>query len=179
MRKLTLTTFFMAALLFQVKAQTETPARYNKAIFVEALGNGMGISANYDMRIKRGVQDGLGFRAGIGGLSVNGIDENGQPADASIVTIPLSVNYLLGERRSAFEAGLGITPLYGNTTVYDSNSAGATDIKGWGASGFINLGYRFQPLRNGFVFRFDWTPAFNSTGFSPAWFGISAGIGFK
>lgn len=179
MRRLSLTTFFMAALLFQVKAQTETPAPYNKAIFVEALGNGMGISANYDMRVKRGVQDGLGFRAGIGGLSINGTDENGQSLDASILTFPLAVNYLIGKRRSAFEAGLGITPLYATAAIYDANNAGITDAKGWGASGFVNLGYRFQPLKNGFVFRIDWTPAFNSTGFSPAWFGISAGIGFK
>ncbi|RDV15293.1 hypothetical protein DXT99_09490 [Pontibacter diazotrophicus] len=179
MKKLFFTVLFIAALHFQVRAQSETPGRYNKAIFVEALGNGIGISANYDMRIKRGVQDGFGFRAGIGGLSANGTDTDGRSVDASIITFPLAVNYLIGERRSAFEAGLGITPIYANADVYDTNNTGITDAKGWGTSGFINLGYRFQPLKNGFVFRFDWTPAFNSTGFSPAWFGISAGIGFK
>lgn len=178
MRKLYFTILLMATLIFQAKAQSETPNR-NKAIFVEALGNGLGISANYDMRIKKGVQDGFGFRAGIGGLSLNGKDDNGQPTSVSTLTFPLAINYLIGERRSAFEAGLGITPLYVNATVDDTNSAGITNVKGWGSSGFINLGYRFQPLRNGFVFRFNWTPAFNSTGFFPAWLGISAGFGFK
>lgn len=178
-KKLLSVAFLMVVLLPQVQAQSETAAHYNKAIFVEVLGDGIGISANYDMRFKKGVQDGLGFRAGIGGLNINGTDENSQSASVRILTVPLSINYLIGKRRSAFEAGLGVTPLYANAAVYDVSGGGITDVNGWGASGFINLGYRFQPLKNGFVFRFDWTPAFNSAGFSPAWFGVSAGIGFK
>lgn len=68
MKKLYILVFFMAAFAVKCKAQSDTPAQHNKAIYVEVLGNGVGISANYDMSFKRGVQDGFGFRAGIGGI---------------------------------------------------------------------------------------------------------------
>ena len=89
------------------------------------------------------------------------------------------VNYLVGAKRSAFEAGIGITPMYASLDIYSPTKPELADHNGWGASGFLNLGYRFQPLNNGFVFRANWTPAFNSTGFSPSWFGLSLGYGFK
>lgn len=179
MKTLSLTFLLTGALAFAAMAQSDTPSRFNKAIYVEALGNGLGVTANYDMRLKRGAQDGIGFRAGVGGLIVGTADYDGGTARSSITTFPLVINYLIGERRSAFEAGLGITPIYANMAVQKTGNPGITNEQGWASTGFINLGYRYQPINNGFVFRFDWTPAINSTGFSPAWFGLSLGYGFK
>jgi hypothetical protein len=177
MKKVFLTIFSFMAFFYQSKAQTELSNSFNKAIFVEFLGNGIGISANYDMRLKRGAQDGFGFRTGIGGQNFSGANEGGQTASIGILTLPLSVNYLIGKKRNAFEAGLGVTPIYSNAAVENNNRT--IYDRGLSSSGFLNLGYRFQPLNNGFVFRFNWAPAFNSTGFSPSWVGISAGYGFK
>lgn len=179
MRKTNLTCFIILAISTCAAAQSEAPAKYNKAIFVELLGNGLGVTANYDMRLTKGRQDGLGFRAGVGGLGLGTADSDGTSTTSSLVTFPLSLNYLVGQRRSAFEAGVGLTPVYASMAVQKTNNPGVTEADGWGTTGFVNLGYRYQPLNNGFVFRFDWTPAFNSAGFSPAWFGMSIGYGFK
>jgi hypothetical protein len=46
----------------------------NKAVYAELLGNGMGVSINYDMRLSAGRQDGHGVRLGIGGSPVSGTD---------------------------------------------------------------------------------------------------------
>jgi hypothetical protein len=181
MKKLTLTITCLFTLIFQVSAQSDTEpvARHNKAIFVEALGNGIGVSANFDMRFKKGTQDGFGFRAGLGGSYLGSANNDAENVTTGIVTIPLSLNYLIGKNRSAFEAGLGITGIYAKMDIHSLTKPQLVDENGWGSSGFLNLGYRYQPLDNGFVFRANWTPAFNSAGFSPAWFGLSVGYGFK
>ncbi|SFG37003.1 hypothetical protein [Pontibacter chinhatensis] len=179
MRKINLTCFLILVIATYAKAQVEAAAKYNKAIFVEVLGNGLGITANYDMRLTKGEQGGFGFRAGVGGLALGTADSDGTSTTSSLVTFPLTLNYLAGQRRSAFEAGIGLTPVYASMAVQKTNNPGVTKVDGWGATGFINMGYRYQPLNDGLVFRFDWTPAFNSAGFSPAWFGMSVGYGFK
>ncbi|NBC24654.1 MAG: hypothetical protein GVX78_03460 [Bacteroidetes bacterium] len=42
---------------------------YHKNIYAEFLGSHILLGVNYDMRLKKGRMDGIGFRAGIGGLS--------------------------------------------------------------------------------------------------------------
>ncbi len=176
-----LTIICTVALIFQAAAQSETApvAKHNKAIFVEAFGNGIGVSANLDMRFKKGVQDGFGFRAGVGGLHLGNSDADAGPITSGLLTFPLSINYLIGENKSAFEAGVGITPIYARIDVYSPTKPKLANENGWGSSGFLNLGYRYQPLEKGFVFRATWAPGFNSTGFHPSWLGLSVGYGFK
>lgn len=181
MRTLILTAILSTCVSIQAFAQSEInpPAKHNKAIFIEGLGNGLGLTANFDMRFKKGVQDGFGFRAGIGGLHLGSADYDGGTIQNKLLTFPVTVNYLVGDKRSAIEAGIGITPIYATVDTYSPTKPKLVDESGWSSSGFLNLGYRLQPLNNGFMLRVDWTPAFNSTGFSPAWFGLSLGYGFK
>jgi hypothetical protein len=148
-----------------------------KGVFLEILGNGLLATVNYDMRFNKNRQDGLGFRVGIGGLSVNGTDNAGLSVNAGILTIPFEINYLSGKRRSAFEAGLGLTPLFISAKIkLDDEKFGGS---GSGTNGFLSLGYRYQPINKGFLFRINWTPIINSYGISPAWFGISFGFSFR
>lgn len=177
MQKLTLTFALMLSAICVAVAQ-DAPAKFSKNIFVEGLGNGVLISVNYDMRLKKGVPNGLGVRGGIGGGSLEGTSQDGDYIDLSMITIPLGVNYLIGSKRSFFEAGLGITPIYvnANTVILEGDLYSGT---GWGVLGFLNLGYRFQPIRRGVMFRADWTPAFGKPGFFGRYFGLSLGIGFK
>ena len=53
MKSLILTLILVVCIFSQTFAQNEiTPAaKHNKAIFIEALGNGIGLSANYEMRL--------------------------------------------------------------------------------------------------------------------------------
>ncbi len=179
MKKYSLSSCLMFVMIFYMTnliSQSESSTR-RKAVFIEFLGNGLLISGNFDMRFKKGQQDGLGFRAGFGGLTITGIDEAGFSAKAGIFNFPLELNYLVGKKRSAFEGGIGLTPLYLNAKlkIEDSKISGS----GFGANGFISIGYRFQPLDKGFLFRINWCPIINSSGISPAWFGLSLGYSFK
>lgn len=166
--------FTCCLLLFMV---TGAFSQRRKTVFVEALGNGLTVSGNFDLRLKANQNDGLGLRAGIGGGSLDGTDEQGNSASVGIITFPLAVNYLVGKKRSAFESGIGITPIYvsASGTIDDNDFSG----KGLTLSGFLNLGYRYQPLNNGFMGHIKWTPAINSSGFSPSWFGVGIGYSFK
>ena len=152
-------------------------AQRRKTVFVEALGNGLTVSGNFDLRLKADQNDGLGLRAGIGGGSLSGIDDQGNSASMGIVTFPLAVNYLVGKKRSAFESGIGITPVYVTASgrINDDVFSGS----GLALTGFLNLGYRYQPLNNGFMGHIKWTPAITSSGFFPSWFGLGIGYSFK
>ena len=154
------------------KAQFESnQIKYSKAVFIELGGNGLLFSANYEMRFKKGEQDGIGIRAGIGGIS--GTDNIGN--SVGVLTLPLAINNIIGKRRSAFETGVGITPVIASV----KGTSFTNDFKTTGIVGFINIGYRFQPIKNGFLFKINWTPVISGGGFEPRWFGIALGYGFK
>ena len=80
-------------------AQTtpSSPNRLNKAIYLEALGNGPLISLNYDTRLKKGIQGGLGLRAGVGTINVEGTDSTATSVDINIISVPVALNYLVGQ----------------------------------------------------------------------------------
>ncbi len=153
------------------------PAQRRKTVFVEALGNGLTISGNFDLRLKANQNDGLGLRAGIGGGSLTGTDEQGNSALMGVVTFPLAVNYLVGKKRSAFESGIGITPILVTASgkINDEAFSGSGLVLG----GFLNLGYRYQPLNRGLMAHIKWTPGISSAGFSPYWYGLGLGYSFK
>lgn len=180
MKKLSLTFFAAFMLLSEIslQAQSGTPDPYHKAIFAEAFGQGLQAGLHYDMRLERGRQDGPGFRLGIGGIFTGTSDAGAGPVNSGVVGFPVGLNYLLGEKRSAFEAGLGLMPLYASTDLISPVKPKIVNDNGWSTSGFMNLGYRFQPVHNGFTFRLAWTPVIGSEGFISR-FGISAGYAFK
>ncbi len=74
--------------------------------------------------------------------------------------------------------GAGLTPIIGRVEFLDLTGDVREDAD-ITVAGFLNAGYRYQPLNSGFVFRFTWTPAITNEGFFPAWFGFSLGYGFK
>ncbi|MBO0932835.1 hypothetical protein [Fibrella aquatilis] len=153
----------------------------NKAVYLEGLGSGLLLSVNYDFRF-RNTQDGLGMRIGVGGLSVaaTATNNNGttSPARLGVVTMPILLNYLVGKGRVAFEMGAGVTPIYLSATKYQTNNEFVQNSN-FGVLGTLNAGLRVQPIRNGVVFRLDWTPMISDTGFQPAWAGVSLGYAFK
>lgn len=134
---------------------------------------------NYDTRFAKGRNDGLGGRVGIGGLGFSTTDDQGNKVTAGLVTVPIVLNYIVGNQRSGLELGAGATILYASSS--GDSDGGVDDFieVGMGASGFLNVGYRAQPIRNGPIFRLTWTPALNISGFSPSWLGISLGYAFK
>jgi hypothetical protein len=79
---------------------------------------------------------------------------------------------LIGKRRNSLELGTVITPQFTFRKVLNDPQVAVL--------GFINLGYRFQPLKEGLVFRAGWQPYYSTrSGLSPTFVGASIGYGFK
>lgn len=147
-------------LLFSTNLKAQTAA---KAIYVEIGGPGLA-SVNYDMRFQK-KEDGLGFRVGLGGFSIDG---------ESAVFVPLGLTYLLGkDERNYFELGGGVTIV----STSSKNSIQSSDNFAT-TFGHLYFGYRLQPKNGGFLFRAGITPVFNKDGFIPYYAGISFGYKF-
>lgn len=144
-----------------------------KIVYVEALGNGLLGSVNFDMRFKQDRNDGLGFRVGLGlgeNLPIDDAEYHSFYSDR-YTSLPFSLNYIVGKKRNGLEAGIGLTP-----QVAFRDLDGELNLK---AIGFMNIGYRLQPLSKGLVVRVMVTPSISSQGFYAGWGGVSLGYGFK
>lgn len=152
---------------YKERRQTKRSAPENpkKAIFVEWRGNGIGKSINFDSRFSK-TRNGLGMRVGLGGTQLDYDREGEGRLSYDALTIPAEINYLFGKRRHSIETGVGFT------TILDKND---DDFNG---QAFLNLGYRFKPIRKGIVFRVNYTPTFNTEGVQFGKTGISVGWGF-
>ena len=132
-------------------------------IYLEAGGNGLFASVNYERQLTK--QPGLGARFGVGFYSEN----------AFYLTIPVGIDYLfkLKSDKSFIDAGLGAT-----WTRIDGNLFG--DSKNSNGDNFINfipsIGYRRHTTEN-LMWRISLTPVINKYGFVP-WLGLSIGKRF-
>jgi len=142
---------------------------FRRAVFAEALGSGPLLSLNYDMRLQRFKNDGFGFRAGVG---LGQLFDNKFAEFNRYISIPLTVNYIVGEKRHGLETGLGITPQIALVDIGDSPQIRPL--------GFLNMGYRYQPMKDGLLFRATWTPYISSfKSHQYVWFGASIGYSFR
>jgi len=139
----------------------------NKTVFVELLGNGITYSFNYDTRFSNR-PDGFGGRAGIGYISVDGVN---------LTSIPFVANYLLGKNGKYFEIGAGATFIaVSDRTNTNASNNPINSASGW--TGTMSFGYRSQPVDGGFLFRAGITPIFTGELFFPFWPQISFGYAF-
>ncbi|MDB5203558.1 MAG: hypothetical protein JWQ27_2967 [Ferruginibacter sp.] len=166
MKKIILSTGIFLLSITIVNAQTAA-----KSIFVELGGPGLA-SLNYDMRLQK-KEDGLGFRVGVGGFTINENYGNGNER-SGLLTIPVALNYLLSkDQRNYFEIGAGAT------YVHLSNKSQNFDNEQFSTSfGHLHFGYRLQPVNGGFTFRAGITPIFNGNGFIPYYASLSFGYKF-
>lgn len=114
-----------------------------KSVYVEYGGPSAIYSVTYDTRFTRS-NNGWGFRAGVGFLPSQGINN---------ISVPVQVNYLLGSTRHFFEAGAGATFFHGNQT----NSWFGPQKEGSLVFGSLSAGYRYQPLQRGITVRVGMT----------------------
>ncbi|RYE36154.1 MAG: hypothetical protein EOP42_04420 [Sphingobacteriaceae bacterium] len=163
-----LSTIFVLS-ISQTKAQQTIDSGTGRAqnFFIELGGQGIVLTANYDTRFSN-KRNGIGGRAGIGYLAVDG---------DRLTTIPIGINYLLGKGRSFFEVGIGATYVgasAGNGGVlFDSGDSDSQVL------GTMSFSYRLQPIDSGFSFRAGLTPVFNSNNFIPYYAGLSLGYTFS
>ena len=173
---LTVTCLFISGLASaqQFKSQSATDLRMKlpsgegsraQNVFVEVGGQGLLFTANYDTRFGNR-RNGLGGRVGIGYIAVDG---------DHATTIPLSLNYLLGNSgKHFFEVGLGATILAtggsDNSFLFEDNNSNVI--------GTMSFSYRLQPVNSGFSLRAGLTPIFNGDFFLPYYGGLSLGYTF-
>ncbi len=160
MRNLKILLFF--PLFFCIKSRAQSA----KVVYAEIGGPGLA-SANFDMRFSH-QEDGLGGRVGVGGFSLS----DGGGGHASIFTVPVGVNYLLGkDGKNYFEVGAGFTYI-GGTSKSDFSSDNFSS-----SFGNLTLGYRLAPANGGFMFKAQITPVFGKGFFIPYYAGL--GFGYK
>lgn len=141
-------------------AQSKLPGNN---IYLEAGGNGLFGSINYERRLSK--EPGFAVHAGVGFYTEN----------AFYLTIPVGINYLfkLNNRNSFIDGGLGVTWASSNrnspTNTLFSNGEHFTSF-------IPSVGYRKQTAKN-LMFRFSLTPVINNYGFVP-WAGIALGKSF-
>lgn len=150
-----------------VPSASDVATKRAQNIFVELGAQGLLFTANYDTRFSN-KRNGIGGRVGIGALGGSGL---------TVVTVPLSLNYLLGEGKNFFELGLGATYISGNSSsdFFDNGGGNNSASSVIGTMAFM---YRLQPVNSGFSFRGGFTPIFSKDGFIPYYAGISLGYTF-
>src|ERR1041385_2201673 len=93
-----------------IKNQLNTKPQ--SSMFVELLGQGLLFTFNGDFRLSAS-RNNMGLRAGIGFINVG---------DVSVVTIPLSMNFLFGKNGKYFETGLGLTFITADADIFDRDA---------------------------------------------------------
>lgn len=140
---------------------------FRQSVFIELLGNSPLLSLNYDRMLKRHHNDGFGVRAGFG---LGEYIDSDYAQTPNYFSIPIGITYIIGPKRHAFEAGLGYT-----TQILTSPLPEKLPSRSFGN---LNLGYRFQPLKDGLLFRLYWAPYLRRQVY-PSWAGVSLGYSFR
>lgn len=159
----------------------DTRSKFRKAVFIETYIRPGLLSANYDMRIRKGTNSGMGFSAGAGlGSQYNTeVTNNNKSAARRMLAFPVGINYIIGEKKHGIELGIGITPQLTLDKVRDrSAETNGTFFP-------FRIGYRFQPIKEGLVARAAWTPiveksrSFYRDQYDRSNFAVSFGYSFK
>lgn len=151
------------------------PQKRGQAFYFEGFGSGLIMSFNYDTRFNKR-NDGIGGRIG---ASYFALDHDG------IFTLPVNINYLLGNNGHYFELGAGATFLSiknersRHPDDYDeTNEVLVYSGKSQNVLGNLTFGYRRQPINSGFSFRAGFSPVFFTGNFIPYWPHVSFGYKF-
>lgn len=144
-----------------VEREGKTTANASQ-IYLEAGGAGIIYSLNYDGRFGK-IENGFGFRIGIGGASWGG---------DGYVAIPAQVNYLLGSKGQYLELGAGISYV-SLKDIFDLNDPSSTST----VLGSFTVGFRKQPFgKKGLTWRLAFTPFVGNGGIQPY---AGGSIGFR
>lgn len=150
------------------------------SFYVEALGNGITYSLNYERFIASGQLTALAVR---GGLSVQRYDY--VVNNYFTFCTPFEVNTLFHQKNEhMIELGIGCTPFLAHKEYQDifGNSRAYKEYEfRYIFSG--RIGYRYQPYERGFMCRIAMVPLFTQSTQGPLneinlWFGVSAGYSF-
>ena len=157
-----------------------------QSAYAEYFGTGGLYSLNYEYRLRSAA-----FRVGAEAMNMYANSYNN---DRSLMTaLPMSVLLLTNPQAGrTMEIGIGYTPTWGDR-AYDRNEGTRKpkDVVAYNYDGFatMQIGYRWQPRYDAFLFRVDATFLYLSeahdkkggyrSSFMQPWFGLSLGYTFK
>jgi hypothetical protein len=154
-----------SAVNFPVNAQT-----HPNSIYLEFLGNTGLYSINYDRLFSEDVGIRIGFMYFESDYAIFF-------KDIELIFIPITLNYLAGSGDHKFELGGGPALVFGHFKLTFFGLGESDLIDANGIVGTATIGYRYQPVDGGFLFRIGFTPWFGFGEFYPS-AGISLGISF-
>lgn len=149
--------FFISTSFSQNSKSNISTTPGQTSFYAELGGPGILFSANIDRRFKPSTL-GWGFRAGIGFVTADEekiVNGNNEYNPASVITVPIQVNYIFGKYDSphTFEVGAGLT--YAGRELDIMNFYDDRKSKLFGSFSFM---YRRQPANGGFSWRAGFTP---------------------
>lgn len=158
-----LTAVLLSCLNLPLTSQELTPEYSHHALYFEAGGHGVLYTINYDYRFAKIFAARIGF--------THYTIPNFFFSDLTITAFPIIGEFLIGGDEHFFEIGAGIMPTIGESSFHFFSSSTSSVV------GVANIGYRYQPVDEGFFFRAS-VPAFiTSTGVG-GWGGLSFGYAF-
>ncbi len=142
----------------------------NLSLYFEGGGASFIYSLNVDIRFNK-KKDGLGISFGAGSRNLLLARQNTDVA--STVFLPLSLNYLVGDKTHFGEIGIG------TNINNDHNWIGSDQVnKNWKPDPFLVFGYRYVRT-NGIFFRAAITPFYSNNQFRPFYGGFAIGLNIQ
>lgn len=127
--------------------------RLRKSLFVETYTKPGFVTANFDMRLIKDSNNGFGITvgAGIGNAYLSEAPTNNTSPYERYIALPVGINYIVGQKLHGLEVGTGVSPQIQLQGVRDG-------LRSSGAIYHGRVGYRFQPIYEGFIGRIAWAP---------------------
>ena len=143
--------------VFAQDTATTTAAR--NSVFLEIGGNALLYSINYDRKISEHIS----LRTGVAGIPRISVI-------SPTLSSPNMINYTIGRGDERLEIGIGFTAAITRTYVGEKDDT----VTRAGVAPTAALGYRYQPVEDGWFIRGSFTPVFSGEG-PLAWVGFSIG----
>ena len=156
---------FVSIISFAQENQKSNSGNLKNTVFVEALGNGLFGSINYERQLTK--EPGLSLRAGIGFYTEYNF----------YLTLPFSIQYLIDLNRNNFiETGIGYTwadagadDIFNNESVKNSDNLNNL---------FLSVGYK-KHFGKDWMWKANFTPLItNNKEVTLPWIGVSIGKRF-
>jgi len=164
MRKQILSFLLLTCISTYGQQESKNLSKLRNIVFVEALGNGLFGSINYERQLTSG--PGLSIRLGIGFYTEN----------AFYLTLPISVQYLIDLKKDNFiEAGIGYTWAdAGADDLFNDNITDSDNLNNL----FLSVGYR-KHFGKDWMWKASFTPLLtNNKDVTLPWVGLSIGKRF-
>lgn len=141
---------WLILLMFPVglKLNAQDSGNNKNMVMLEIGGNGLVYSVNYERSLRQNFKTRAGF-------SFFKIIENQTEKSLIVMSYPISLNYLLdlGRKSHFLETGIGLMNL-----VTSGNLVEYKGVTNYYLNPFVNLGYRYEPTKNRFLYRIGLSP---------------------